>query len=300
MKRKEEKMKIATFFLIGFLLFSLVGCGGGGSPQTETGTPAPTSSSGSPTPTTQSSAPTPSSLSPTPTPSSQAAGEILPYPNARETHRSTTQETSPEGEPGVVEVLIMQTEDSYEQVKSYYEGAIPSLWKKSYSSETNDENGYRTFSLAAESSDGKSWFYLNVFENMDEKGATGISHTLGKVSGAPPSSPSGDTGKISPYPDAKVINSSTYTGPGVSGEEATWSVLVLETADNYDQVKDYYENNIPSGYSNTYSGESTDDNGMRTYTLWFSSPDMDEMYTVAVTENSEEGKVEIVQSYGHK
>ncbi len=289
-------MKIAAVILSGLLLLTLAGCGGGGSPQTETQTPSPSLTS--PSPTTQSPSLAPST-SPAPTPSSQIDGEIIPYPNAEESQRYTVEDTSPEGEPGTVQVIIMQTGDSYEQVKSYYEKALPNLWKKSHFGETTDEEGNKIFSLVAESPDGKSWFHLSVFENMDEGETVGISHALGKAGTELPSTPGEGEGAIPPYPNARLVNRSTYTGPGSSGEEAAWTVLALETVDDYDQVKGYYQANIPAGYTNNFSGESTDD-GMRTYTLWLSSPDMSEIYTIAVAEDSEEGKVEIIQSYGHK
>ncbi len=295
---------LVVLLTIAFLL-TLVACGGG-SQQTSTPTPTPTTSSESPkpTPTTSSETPKPTPTTssetpkPTPTGSPNVSVEITPYPGAQQQSESKIQGNSPNGNAGNVIVTTYTSKDSFDSIKSYYEGAIPSGWKQQYANEYSDDNGKRTYSVSASSQDGKSWAAVTIIENSETDGASMISQTVGTEGSGPATE--AETGKATPYANANVTSSSSFTGAGITGGEGTWSVVTLETTDDYQTVADYYESLNLSGFTQTYSGETSDDNGARTFSRWMASGANDEWYVISVSENKDDNKVEISQMYGHK
>lgn len=296
---------LVILLTIAFLL-TLVACGGGSQQTptpTQTGssqspTPTPTTSSETPTPIPTSPKPTETSPTPTPTGSPNIGVEIPPYPGAQQLSQSKIQGDSPNGNPGNVVITTYSSKDSYDSIKSYYEGAIPSGWKNQYANEYTDDSGKRTYAVSASSQDGKNWAAITINENSETDGASMISQTIGMEGSGQPTA--AETGKVTPYANATVMSSSSFSGAGVSGEEGTWSVVTLETTDAYQTVADYYKNLDLAGFQQTYSGETSDDKGARTFTRWMASGANDEWYVISVSENLDNNKVEISQMYGHK
>lgn len=289
---------LAILLTIAFLL-TLVACGGG-SQQTSTPTPTASSESPKPTPTTSSETPKPSPTSPKPTPTGgpSIGVEIQPYPGAQKQSESKIQGSSPNGNEGNVIVTTYTSKDPFDQIKSYYEGALPSGFEQQYANEYKDDNGKSTYSVSVASKDGKTWASITIVEDSDMEGTNTISQTVGTEGSGPATA--AETGKVTPYANADVTSSSSFSGAGISGEEGTWSVVTLETTDDYQTVADYYENLNLSGFQQTYSGETSDDNGARTFSRWMASGSNDEWYVISVSENKDDNKVEISQMYGHK
>jgi hypothetical protein len=306
---------LVVLLTIAFLL-TLVACGGG-SQQTPTPTPTPTTSSESPkptpttssetpkpTPTTSSETPKPTPTTssetpkPTPTESSNIGVEIQPYPGAEKQSESKFQGSSPNGNEGDVIVTTYTSKDPFDQIKAYYEGALPSGLKEDYSNEYTDDNGNRTLALSASSQDGKIWAAVTINENSQEDGSSMISQTVGTEGSG--QSTAAETGKVTPYANANFTSISSFSGTGITGGEGTWSVVTLETTDDYQTVANYYENLNLSGFQQTYNGETSDDNGARTFSRWMASGANDEWYVISVTENKDDNKVEISQMYGHQ
>jgi hypothetical protein len=217
------------------------------------------------------------------------------YPGATQTTKVTTDGEGPDSQKGTVTYISLETTDSFEQVKAFYEGQVPSGWKKTGSYENTDDKGDRTYTLSTESGDGKAWFILSVMESKAD-GKVTISHNVG-AEGSAQNQPV-NTGDLKPYPNATVVSNSSWTGMGGNGQNGTWTAVTLQSTDPYEQVKAYYEGNQPAGYSSTYSGENTDDNGARTYSAWLASADQKKFYMVGVTENKDENKVDISQTFG--
>jgi len=207
----------------------------------------------------------------------------------------TTEGSGPEGQNGTVIYASLETTDTYEAVKAFYEKQIPTGWKQVGSFESTDENGDRSFTLTTQNSDGTAWFIGSVMEQKAD-GKVIISHNIGTEGTA--SQQPADTGPLKPYPNAAVVSSSSWTGMGGNGKEGKWTAVILSTTDSYDQVKAYYQSNKPTGFDTNYSGENTDDSGARTYSAWFASADQIQFYMVGVSENKTENKIEISQTFG--
>jgi hypothetical protein len=291
--------RVLVILLTIALLLTLVACGGG-SQQTSTPTPTASSESPKPTPTTSSETPKPSPTSPKPIPTGgpNIGVEIQPYPGAQKQSESKIQGSSPNGNEGNVIVTTYTSKDPFDQIKSYYEGALPSGFEQQYANEYKDDNGKSTYSVSVASKDGKTWASITIVEDSDMEGTNTISQTVGTEGSGPATT--AETGKVTPYANADVTSSSSFSGAGISGEEGTWSVVTLETTDDYQTVADYYENLNLSGFQQTYSGETSDDNGARTFSRWMASGSNDEWYVISVSENKDDNKVEISQMYGHK
>jgi hypothetical protein len=293
---------LIVLLTIAFLL-TLVACGGGVQ-QTSTPTPTTGSESPTPTPTTSSETPKPTPTGgsetpkPTPTGSPNIGVEITPYPGAEKQSESKIQGNSPNGNEGNVIITTYTSKDPFDQIKAYYEGALPSGLKEDYANEYTDDNGNRTLALSASSEDGKNWAAVTINENSEEDGISMISQTVGTEGSG--QTTGAETGKVIPYANANVTSSSSFSGAGISGEEGTWSMVTLETTDDYQTVADYYENLNLAGFQQTYSGETTDDNGARTFSRWMASGANDEWYVISVSENKDDNKVEISQMYGYK
>ncbi len=211
---------------------------------------------------------------------------------------SKIQGNSPNGNEGNVIVTTYTSKDPYAQIKSYYEGALPSGFEQQYANEYKDDNGKSTYSVSVASKDGKTWASITIVEDSDTEGTTTISQTVGTEGSGPATE--AEIGKATPYANANVTSSSSFTGAGITGGEGTWSVVTLETTDDYQTVADYYENLNLAGFQQTYSGETSDDNGARTFSRWMASGANDEWYVISVSENKDDNKVEISQMYGHK
>lgn len=284
--------RVLTVLLMIAFLLTLVACGGG-SQQTSTPTLTPSSESPTPTPTASSETP-----KPTPTGSPNIGVEITPYPGAEKQSESKIQGNSPNGNEGNVIITTYTSKDPFDQIKAYYEGALPSGLKKDYANEYTDDNGNRTLALSASSEDGKNWAAITINENSEEDGTSMISQTVGTEGSG--QATTAETGKATPYANANVTSSSSFTGAGITGGEGTWSVVTLETTDDYQTVADYYENLNLAGFQQTYSGETSDDNGARTFSRWMASGANDEWYVISVSENKDDNKIEISQMYGHQ
>ena len=291
--------RVLVILLTIAFLMTLVACGGG-SQQTSTTTPTASSESPKPTPTTSSETPKPSPTSPKPTPTGgpSIGVEIKPYPGAEKQSESKIQGSSPNGNEGNVIVTTYISKDPFDQIKSYYEGAMPSGLKQQYANEYSDDNGKRTYAVSASSEDGKTWAAVTINENSEDDGSSMISQTVGTEGSG--QATEADTGKATPYANANVTSSSSFSGAGITGGEGTWSVVTLETTDDYETVAAYYENLNLSGFQQTYSGETSDDNGARTFSRWMASGANDEWYVISVSENKDDNKVEISQMYGHQ
>jgi len=296
---------LVILLTIAFLL-TLVACGGG-SQQTSTPTPTASSESPKPTPVTSSETPKPSPTSPKPSPTSPKPSptgspnigvEIRPYPGAVKQSESKFQGSSPNGNEGDVIVTTYISKNSFDQIKSYYEGALPSGLKKDYANEYTDDNGKRTYTVSASSEDGKTWAAVMINENSEDDNSSLISQTVGTEGSG--QATEADTGKATPYANANVTSSSSFSGAGITGGEGTWSVVTLETTDDYETVAAYYENLNLSGFQQTYSDETSDDNGARTFSRWMASVANDEWYVISVSENKDDNKVKISQMYGHQ
>ncbi|MCX5971296.1 MAG: hypothetical protein NTV14_07340, partial [Coprothermobacterota bacterium] len=234
MKRWFTVVVLATLVVI-----ALTSCGGPPPPSPTQATQA----SPSPTPTLPPS-PTPKpSPSPTPTPSPSptqtppSPGQlpnVLPYPNAKETVKVTTEGSGPEGQNGTVVYTSLETTDTYEAVKAYYEKQVPPGWKNVGSFENTDENGDRTFTISTQNPDGTAWFIFSIMEQKAD-GKVIISHNVGTEGSA--SAQPADTGPLKPYPNATVVSSSSWTGMGGNGKEGKWTAVILSTTDSYEQVK---------------------------------------------------------------
>ena len=288
-------MKKLIYLLVGILVLVLVSCGG----------PAPSSSSSSapPSPTTQPPPQTSSSPTqkPSPTASPPATGtgqevEFPPYPGANQVSKVVTSDTGPSGQKGAVTVYFLTTNDPYEKVKSYYQEIIPADWETAGTSETQ-QGGQKTFVLSAQSTSEDAWVTFIVATS--EENMVTISHTLGKEGEAPASSVP-ETGKLTPYPQAEVTDTSQWTGPGPNGQQANWFMTNLTTKDPYEKVKVYYQLNTPPEFVKVMDHEETNADGERSYILMLQSPTQIQFYVISIEENLEEQSVEISYNYGTK
>jgi len=291
--------RVLVILLTIAFLMTLAACGGG-SQQTSTPTPTAGSESPKPTPATSSETPKPSPTSPKPSPtgSPNVGLEIQPYPGAQKQSESKMQGNSPNGNEGNVIVSTYTSKDPYAQIKSYYEGALPSGFQQQYANEYKDDNGKSTYGVSVASKDGKTWASITIVEDSDTEGTTTISQIVGTEGSG--QATEAETGKATPYANANITSSSSFTGAGITGGEGIWSVVTLETTDDYQTVASYYENLNLSGLQQTYSGETSDDSGARTFSRMMASGANDEWYVISVSENIDDNKVEISQMYGHK
>ncbi|MEI6509710.1 MAG: hypothetical protein WCO14_02055 [bacterium] len=101
---------------------------------------------------------------------------------------------------------------------------------------------------------------------------------------------------IVPYPPGTVIHTSTSHNTGSDGKSVTITSIRLETTDPYEQVKVYYQSNQPAGFQDTMSGETTGDDGNRTYNSYLVRPDNEMMIVLNIYEDKAEGKVSISQT----
>ncbi len=66
--------------------------------------------------------------------------------------------------------------------------------------------------------------------------------------------------------------------------------------DPYEQVKAYYASNQPAGFQATMAGETTGEDGNRTYNSYLVRPDNEMMIILNIYEDKTEGKVSINQT----
>jgi cytoskeletal protein RodZ len=111
-----------------------------------------------------------------------------------------------------------------------------------------------------------------------------------------PSQSSGVSYGIVPYPPGIVIHTSTNHNTGSDGKSITITSIRLETTDPYEQVKAYYQSNQPAGFLDTMSGETTGEDGNRTYNSYLVRPDNEMMIVLNIYEAKAEGKVSINQT----
>jgi hypothetical protein len=84
---------------------------------------------------------------------------------------------------------------------------------------------------------------------------------------------------------------------GPTGGSGQWVVLVLETTDRFEQVRDFYKANPPQGFTQSTSTEQSEGDE-RTFASWFARQDGKAWHTVTVTEDKGEGKIKITLSSG--
>jgi|GEM_PF-1258366 len=291
-------MKKLIFLLVGIIVLTLMGCG---SPAPSSSSPASPSLSPSPS-ASQSPSPTPtpsSSPSPSPTPSSTSQGEedFPPYPGATQVSKVVTSDTGPSGQKGTVTVFFLTTTDPYEKVRDYYKNLIPSGWKNLTSSEMTDEEGKKTFATSAQSPTEEMWVSFVV--SISDEDVVSVNHLFGKA-GEVPSTGGPETGEIKPYPNAETLDSGQWSGVGPNGQEANWSMVRLSTSDSYDKVKVYYQVNTPARFVKVFDHEETDEDGAKSYALMLQAPDLAQFYVIYISENLDEGTVEITHNFGTK
>jgi len=111
-----------------------------------------------------------------------------------------------------------------------------------------------------------------------------------------PSQSPGVSYGIVPYPPGTVIHTSTNHNTGSDGKSVTITSIRLETTDPYEQVKAYYQSNQPAGFQDTMSGETTGEDGDRTYNSYLVRPDNEMMIVLNIYEDKADGKVSISQT----
>lgn len=291
-------MKKLIFLLAGILVLALtlIGCGGPApsSPQTPSSSP---SASPSPTPTQTGPSPSASSPSPTSSPPVQGETDFPPYPGATQVSKVVTSDTGPSGQKGTVTVFFLTTTDPYEKVRDYYKNLIPSGWKNLTSSEMTDEEGKKTFATSAQSPTEEMWVSFVV--SISDEDVVSVNHLFGKA-GEVPSTGGPETGEIKPYPNAETLDSGQWSGVGPNGQEANWSMVRLSTSDSYDKVKVYYQVNTPARFVKVFDHEETDEDGAKSYALMLQAPDLAQFYVIYISENLDEGTVEITHNFGTK
>lgn len=138
----------------------------------------------------------------------------------------------------------------------------------------------------------------------------------GKTSQAPPpqetpaAAPSPDVAPATPapgapgapkslpaYPGAKQTSSSSFSGTGPSGTAGQWTIVVLETTDPFDKVRDFYKANAPKGFAQSFATEQSEAGG-RNFALWFARTDQKAWHTITVQEDKAAGKVTITLGSG--
>lgn len=91
-----------------------------------------------------------------------------------------------------------------------------------------------------------------------------------------------------PYPGANQVSKVKTTDSGPSGQKGTVTIYFLTTNDLFEKVRDYYKDLIPSGWTTVSSGETTDENGLRTFYITGESPSEDKWATFVVGESEDD------------
>ncbi len=99
------------------------------------------------------------------------------------------------------------------------------------------------------------------------------------------------------YPGAKQTSSSSFSGTGPSGTAGQWTIVVLETTDPFEKVRDFYKANAPKGFAQSFATEQSDAGG-RNFALWFARTDQKAWHTITVEEDKAAGKVTITLGSG--
>ena len=99
------------------------------------------------------------------------------------------------------------------------------------------------------------------------------------------------------YPGAKQTSSSSFSGAGPSGTAGQWTIVVLETTDPFEKVRDFYKANAPKGFAQSFATEQSDAGG-RNFALSFARTDQKAWHTITVQEDKATGKVTVTLSSG--
>lgn len=99
------------------------------------------------------------------------------------------------------------------------------------------------------------------------------------------------------YPGATQTSSSSFSGTGPSGTAGQWTIVVLETTDPFDKVRDFYKANAPKGYAQSFATEQSEAGG-RNFALSFARTDQKAWHTITVQEDKPAGKVTITLGSG--
>ena len=99
------------------------------------------------------------------------------------------------------------------------------------------------------------------------------------------------------YPGAKQTSSSSFSGAGPSGTAGQWTIVVLETTDPFEKVRDFYKANAPKGFAQSFATEQSEAGG-RNFALWFARTDQKAWHTITVQEDKTTGKVTITLGSG--
>lgn len=118
----------------------------------------------------------------------------------------------------------------------------------------------------------------------------------------PPATPAPGVAPAAPeslpaYPGAKQTSSSSFSGTGPSGTAGQWTIVVLETTDPFDKVRDFYKANAPKGFAQSFATEQSEAGG-RNFALWFARTDQKAWHTITVQEDKAAGKVTITLGSG--
>ena len=124
---------------------------------------SPSATQSSPTP-----SPTPTeSVQPTPSQTPGISFSITPYPNASILNTSNNHGTDADGNSITVHTIWLETTDSYEQVKAYYESNQPAGFQTTMAGDDTGADNNRTYSAYLLKPEDKAMIILNISEYKD-------------------------------------------------------------------------------------------------------------------------------------